>query len=114
MGALAVAEDPKKRPSNQEWKEKQAAKSAKEDAKAAKEAKMAAVNKVVTMLEDLQKQILDEGEKEAATYNKFSCFCKDTTAEKTAAIEAGRDKKAELTSTIDKLANKRAKLDSKI
>jgi len=111
---VALAADPKKRPNMTEWKARQATKSAKTDAKAAREAKMAAVNKVVTMLEELQAQILDEGEKEAATYNKFSCFCKDTTAEKTAAIEAGRDKKAELTSTIDKLANKRAKLDSKI
>merc|ERR1719350_2556305 len=112
--ALALAEDPKKRPSMKEWKDKEAAKEANAKAKAAREAKMAAVNKVVTMLEDLQKQILEEGEKEAATYNKFSCFCKDTTAEKTAAIEAGRDKKAELTSTIDKLSNKRVKLDGKI
>jgi len=97
-----------------EWKEKEAAKSAKADAKAAKEAKMAAVNKVVTMLEDLQTQILEEGEKEAATYNKFSCFCKDTTSEKTDAIESGRDKKNELTATIEKLSDKRDALDKKI
>merc|ERR1719499_491445 len=75
---------------------------------------MAAVNKVVTMLEDLQKQILEEGEKEAATYNKFSCFCKDTTAEKTDAIEEGRDKKNDLTAKIEKLSDKRDNLDKKI
>merc|ERR1719410_2733974 len=75
---------------------------------------MAAVNKVVTMLEDLQKQILEEGEKEAATYNKFSCFCKDTTSEKTDAIETGRDKKNALMATIEKLSDRRDALDKKI
>merc|ERR1740129_1517491 len=66
------------------------------------------------MLEDLQKQILEEGEKEAATYNKFSCFCKDTTAEKTDAIEEGRDQKNDLTAKIEKLSDKRDNLDKKI
>merc|ERR1719433_2232644 len=75
---------------------------------------MAAVNKVVTLLEDLQKQILEEGEKEAATHNKFSCFCKDTTSEKTDAIETGRDKKNALMATIEKLSDKRDALDKKI
>lgn len=111
--ALALAEDPK-RPDMKEWKAKQAAKAAKEDAKAAKEAKMAAVNKVVSMLEELKEEILAEGEKEAATYNKFACFCKDTTAEKTDAIESGRDKKTDLTATIEKLTDKRDKLDKAI
>jgi len=112
--ALALAEDPKKRPSMKEWKEKEEAKEANAKAKSAREAKMAAVNKVVTMLEDLQKQILEEVEKEAATYNKFSCFCKDTTAEKTDAIEEGRDQKNDLTAKIEKLSDKRDNLDKKI
>jgi len=112
--ALALAKDPKKRPSMKEWKEKEEAKEANAKAKSAREAKMAAVNKVVTMLEDLQKQILEEGEKEAATYNKFSCFCKDTTAEKTDAIEEGRDQKNDLTAKIEKLSDKRDNLDKKI
>jgi len=112
--ALALAKDPKKRPSMTEWKEKEEAKEANAKAKSAREAKMAAVNKVVTMLEDLQKQILEEGEKEAATYNKFSCFCKDTTAEKTDAIEEGRDQKNDLTAKIEKLSDKRDNLDKKI
>jgi len=116
--ALALAADPQKesekRPSMKEWKEKESDKAAKADAQAARDAKMAAVNKVVIMLEDLQKQILAEGEKEAATYNKFSCFCKDTTAEKTDAIEEGRDQKNDLTAKIEKLSDKRDNLDKKI
>lgn len=75
---------------------------------------MAAVNKVVTMLTDLQAQVLAEGEKEAASYNKFACFCKDTSAEKTAAISKGYDDKAALTASINKLSAKRDELDSAI
>jgi hypothetical protein len=83
-------------------------------AKAAKEAKMAAVNKVITMLEDLSAQVLAEGEKEAAAYNKFACFCKDTTQEKSDAITKGEDDKSDLTARIESLSEKRDDLDEKI
>jgi len=75
---------------------------------------MAAVKKVTAMLEDLQGQVLEEGEAEAATYNKFACFCKDTTKDKTEAIKEGEDEKADLTATIKGLQDKRDKLDAKI
>lgn len=78
------------------------------------EAKMAAVNKVITMLEDLQAQVLAEGEKEAASYNEFACFCKDTTKEKNDAITKGTDDKEALTTTINDLSEKRDDLDEKI
>ena len=83
-------------------------------AAAAKEAKMAAVNKVITMLEDLSAQVLAEGEKEAAAYNKFACFCKDTTQEKSDAITKGEDDKSDLTARIESLSEKRDDLDEKI
>merc|ERR1719183_2407815 len=79
------------RPSKEEYKQgKKDAAASKADA-AANEAKMAAVNKVTQLLEDLTKQVLAEGEKEVLTYNKFACFCKDTTNEKTDAIQKGTD-----------------------
>ena len=88
----------------------------KDDAKAAaaKEAKMAAVNKVITMLEDLSAQVLAEGEKEAAAYNKFACFCKDSTTEKSDAITKGQDDKESLSARIESLNEKRDDLDEKI
>lgn len=62
---------------------------------------MAAVNKVITMLEDLTTQVMKEGEEEAASYNKFACFCKDTSAEKTESISKGEDDKNRLETSIE-------------
>jgi len=80
----------------------------------AKEAKMAAVKKVIAMLGDLKKQVLDEGEEEAKAYNKFACFCKDTTVDKTTAIQEGEDAKESLIADIEKLEVKRKELDEKM
>merc|ERR1719171_837007 len=51
-------------------------------------------------MEGLRTKILAEGEEEAHTYDKMACFCKDTTAEKQAAIEDGENKKEELRSRL--------------
>jgi chromosome segregation ATPase len=111
MLSVANAQD---RPTLDEYKQGKADDKAKVDATAAKQSKMSAVDKVVTMLEDLQAQTISEGEKEAASYNKFSCFCKDTTSEKTAAIKKGEDQKEELTADITSYAAKRDELDETI
>jgi hypothetical protein len=83
-------------------------------AAAASEAKMAAVNKVINMMSDLQTQVLAEGEKEAASYEKFACFCKDTTSEKSAAIKKGTDEQASISANLGKLYSKRDDLDKNI
>merc|ERR1719409_1679223 len=75
---------------------------------------MAAVDKVITMLEDLQTSVAKEGEDESWTYNKFACFCKDTTGEKSDAITAGEAKSAELSAFIENRAADRDGLDEKI
>jgi len=80
----------------------------------AREAKMAAVKKVISMLGDMNQQVLDEGEEEAKAYNKFACFCKDTTEDKTAAIEEGEDAKESLIANIEKLEVKRKELNEKM
>mmetsp|Transcript_12838 Transcript_12838/g.33020 ORF Transcript_12838/g.33020 Transcript_12838/m.33020 type:complete len:741 (-) Transcript_12838:2-2224(-) len=76
--------------------------------------KQAAVEKVINLLEDLQSTVMEEGEKEAATYNKFACFCKDTSADKAAAIAKGEDSKTTLTADIGSLAARREELDGMI
>lgn len=75
---------------------------------------MAAVNKVIHLFEELQSQVLAEGEKEAASYNQFSCFCKDTTREKNDAIQTGQDDKASLETKIEELQERRDDLDNEI
>jgi len=117
FAAVASAQAPAAaggRPTLDEWKGTQAEEDAGVKAKAAKQSKMSAVDKVISMLEDLQTQVMDEGEEEAKSYNKFACFCKDTSAEKTEAIERGQDDQRDLTTTIAELATKRDELDAQI
>lgn len=44
------------------------------------------VEKVITLLEEMQNKIVEEGKAEAATYDTFACFCKDTSEAKTKSI----------------------------
>jgi len=102
------------RPTNEEWKKSQAADADKAAAAAADGSKTAAVDKVVSMLEDLQLQVLAEGEAEAATYNKFACFCKTTQKAKSNAIKTGKSEKASLSADIKKFTKQRDGLDKAI
>merc|ERR1719473_1820033 len=72
------------------------------------------VEKVITMLEDLQTQAITEGKAEAKTYDKFACFCKDMTEEKTWDIEDAQDMISDLTATINQLSADREDLDNTI
>eukprot|EP00929_Paragymnodinium_shiwhaense_P122660 TRINITY_DN9560_c0_g1_i1.p1 TRINITY_DN9560_c0_g1~~TRINITY_DN9560_c0_g1_i1.p1 ORF type:complete len:758 (-),score=316.31 TRINITY_DN9560_c0_g1_i1:101-2374(-) len=102
------------RPTHEEWKNATAEKDAEAAAAAAKESKMAAVNKVISLLDGLKDKVAKEGEKEAWTYNKFACFCKDTTSEKSDAIQKGTDEQTSLSSNIEALASERDQLDKDI
>lgn len=112
--ASGLISAPADRPNMTVYKDGKAKEAAAKAAVASKDAKMAAVKKVVAMLTDLRSKVLEEGEKEAQTYNKFACFCKDNTVEKTDAIKKGSDKKAELSATIESLAADRDELDTTI
>lgn len=61
----------------------------------------ASLDKVINLLEELKKTIEAEGKKDAGTYDKFSCFCKDTTQEKSDAITENKDKIDGLSADIE-------------
>merc|ERR1740133_277818 len=88
--AACAVDVAKPRPTKEEWQKTQKGNADSKADAAADQSKMAAVDKVVSMLEDLQLQVLAEGEAEAATYNKFACFCKTTQNDKSSAIKTRR------------------------
>eukprot|EP00928_Gymnodinium_smaydae_P011583 TRINITY_DN14258_c0_g1_i2.p1 TRINITY_DN14258_c0_g1~~TRINITY_DN14258_c0_g1_i2.p1 ORF type:complete len:757 (+),score=235.94 TRINITY_DN14258_c0_g1_i2:51-2321(+) len=112
--AAARAAEPEPRPSNEAYKESKAKEAAAAAEAQAKQSKMSAVGKVVTMLKDLRDNVKAEGEKEAQSYNKFACFCKDAQSSKAADIQKGSDRKGELVANLESLATARDTLDSTI
>ena len=66
------------------------------------------------MLEDLQTQVIMEGKEEAKGYDKFACFCKDMSEEKTWDIEDAQDLIADLTATINQKTADRTDYDETI
>jgi len=114
LAIVAAARVDAASPTLADYKEDKASEAAAKEAAGAKDAKMAAVNKVVTMLEDLRTQVLDEGEKEAKTYNEFACFCKTTMKGKSEAISKGKDAKTSITAAINLKTSERENLDTAI
>jgi len=72
------------------------------------------VQKVTELLKKLQGQITEEGKKEAAQYDKYSCFCKEQADEKQYAIEKSTKLEKELGVKIDKLDGELSNLATEI
>jgi len=72
------------------------------------------VEKVITMMEDLQIEVVNEGKMEAKTYDMYACFCKDMTDGKTTAITDGQAASEELTAKINDKSSERDNIDSEI
>lgn len=83
-------------------------------AHAAKDAKMAAVSKVGSMLEDLRDKVIAEGTKEAKTYNEFACFCATTEKTKRDTVNKGMDDKTGLSADLEEFSKERSALDKMI
>jgi peptidoglycan hydrolase CwlO-like protein len=54
--------------------------------------KVTPIEKVISLLEGMKKEVEDEGKAEATSYDKFACFCKDTTKTKSDSVTKGNDK----------------------
>merc|ERR1719486_1764169 len=73
------------------------------------------IRRVVTMLQNMQKKVEAEGEKEKDLYEKFMCYCKNGKGALEASIESAKQKTEQLTSSIEETAAtlKQAKADLK-
>merc|ERR1719248_495642 len=73
------------------------------------------IRRVVTMLQNMQKKVEAEGEKEKDLYEKFMCYCKNGKGALEASIESAKQKNEQLASSIEETAAtlKQAKADLK-
>merc|ERR1719463_677052 len=58
------------------------------------------IRKVVVMMQDMQKSVEEEGEKQKELFDKFMCHCKTTTASLAEAIEENTAKSSSLSSAV--------------
>jgi len=72
------------------------------------------VERVLTLLEDLQKQVQEEGVAEAETYDKFACFCKDKSNAKVDSIATREADVKTLTADLKQLAAEHTELKADI
>jgi len=59
------------------------------------------IRKVVTLLQNLQKKVTAEGEKEKELYKKFMCYCKNGNSDTSTSISAAETKIPSVTSDIE-------------
>eukprot|EP00971_Amphidinium_carterae_P165040 3271626-Amphidinium_carterae.1 len=67
---------------------------------AAVSAHITPVEQVITLLSTLKSKLTAEGEKEAATYEEFACFCQNATGQKSDSVVSGQDNIESLSATI--------------
>jgi len=72
------------------------------------------VEKVITLLGDLRTQVQTEGAAEAATYDEFACFCRDTTDEKVTSINTKDDEVEQHVADVTQLSATRGELQAQI
>lgn len=71
------------------------------------EEKKGPIAKVIKMLKDLLDDVKDEAKKEAKSYDKFACFCKDKTEDRSEKITDGESTIDENAATIEEQTEKK-------
>lgn len=104
---------PPRRPTLDEWKMNKEFEEHINKHVIAKQSKMAAVDKVISMVESLREKVMSDGTKEAKTYNEFACFCKTTQKSKNEDIDMGSDDKEDLSAFINECSATRDELDQR-
>jgi len=72
------------------------------------------IRKVVTLMQDMQKEIEAEGVKEKELYDKFMCFCDGNNAEMKKSVEDMKGKIDEYASLVEQEKAEKAQLDQDI
>jgi len=72
------------------------------------------IRKVVNMLQGMQKKVEEEGKKEAALFEKYMCYCKNSGGDLQKSIDAAGTKIPELESSIKEGEAKKKQLDEDI
>merc|ERR1719191_1407311 len=72
------------------------------------------IRKVVTMLQDMQKSVEEEGEKEEELFDKFMCYCQNGEGALDASIAAGKAQIDQLGSSIEKGTAEKSQLEQDI
>jgi chromosome segregation ATPase len=72
------------------------------------------IRKVVTMLQNMQKKVTAEGEKEKDLYEKFMCYCKTSGGALQETVSAAESKIPEVTSAIEEGTAKKVQLEDEV
>merc|ERR1719182_1379008 len=72
------------------------------------------IRRIVTLLQDMQKEIETEGEKEEEAFEKFMCYCDGNTDGMKKSVDEGTQKAAELSSKLDALKAEKAQLEQEL
>merc|ERR1719155_375692 len=72
------------------------------------------IRKVVTLLQDMQKEIEAEGEKEEEAFDKFMCYCDGSTGDMQKGADEGAQKVEELASKLEALKAEKTQLEQEL
>merc|ERR1719316_2085372 len=72
------------------------------------------IRKVVTMLQDMQKTVEDEGKKEQDLFDKFMCYCSGGEGALDASIKEGTAQIEQLTASIERGTAEKSQLDQDV
>merc|ERR1719178_623925 len=70
------------------------------------------IRKVVTMLQNMQKQVTAEGEKEQELFDKFMCYCKTGRGDLEASIADANNKISNMGAAVQELSAKKAQTEA--
>merc|ERR1719428_2498584 len=72
------------------------------------------IRKVVTLMQNMQKKVIAEGEKQEALFEKYMCYCKNSDEMFGKATEDAQTKIPDLESAVEELSGKKSQMDSDI